>query len=138
MTEQTTRPSGLVGSLRSLLANGLSLFATRGELAALELADARDRAFRWLSLALTAAVLLLAALMTLSLWVAALFWEGPRALALGLLALAYAVTGAVIVAVVRRELAATPPLLANTRAELVKDRDALRGHLDRANNDEPG
>jgi len=137
MTAEAKRPTGLVGSLRSLLAHGLALFATRGELAALELADARDRALRWLSLALVAAVLLLAALMTLSLWVAALFWEGPRALALGLLALGYAIAGVVAVSIVRREVAATPPLLANTRAELVKDREALRGHLNQAD-DESG
>ena len=97
MTADTDRPAGLVGSLRRLLAHGLTLFATRGELAALELADARDRAVRWLALGLVAAVLLLAALMTLSLWVAAFFWDGPRALALGLLAAAYAVAGVVAV-----------------------------------------
>jgi uncharacterized membrane protein YqjE len=115
--------------LRALLAQGLTLFATRGELAALELADARDRALRWLALALAAAVLLLAALMTLSLWIAALFWDGPRALALGLLVLGYVIAGAVVVSVVRREVAAAPVLLALTRAELEKDRDALRGRL---------
>ena len=123
------RPVGLIGSLRALFAQGMTLLATRGELAALELADARDRAMRWLALGMVAAVLLLAALMTLSLWVAAVFWDGPRAWALGLLVLAYAAAGAVAVSVVRRELAATPPLLAQTRAELEKDRDALRGRL---------
>jgi uncharacterized membrane protein YqjE len=123
------RPSGLVGSLRALLAQGLTLFATRGELAVLELADARDRALRWLALMLAAAVLLLAALMTLSLWIAALFWDGPRALALGLLALGYVIAGVVAINVVRREVAAAPGLLAQTRAELEKDRAALRGRL---------
>lgn len=127
MTADTDRPAGLVGSLRRLVANALSLFLTRGELAALELAEARDRAVRWLVLVLVAAVLLLAALMTLSLWVAAYFWDGPRALALGLLAAAYAVAGVVAVAIVRRQVAAAPPLLSETRAELQKDRDSLRG-----------
>jgi uncharacterized membrane protein YqjE len=83
-------------------------------------------------LGLIAAVLLLAGLMTLSLWVAALFWDGPRALALGLLALVYAIAGVVAVGVVRREVTAAPALLAQTRAELEKDRDALRGRLHRA------
>jgi uncharacterized membrane protein YqjE len=132
MTAEAERPGGLLRSLRVLLAQGVALVATRGELAALELADARDQALRWLVLGLIAAVLLLAGLMTLSLWVAALFWDGPRALALGLLALVYAIAGVVAVGVVRREVTAAPALLAQTRAELEKDRDALRGRLHRA------
>ena len=125
----TDRPVGLIGSVRAMIAHGVTLFATRSELAALELADARDRAMRWLGLGMIAAVLLLAALMTFSLWVAAIFWDGPRGWALGLLALAYAIAGFVAVSVVRHEVAAAPPLLAQTRAELEKDRDALRGRL---------
>jgi len=107
----------------------LSLLLTRGELAVLELATARDRAVRWLVLGLVAAVLMLAALMTVSLWVAAIFWDGPRALALGLLAAAYAVAGVIAISVIRREVAAAPPILSETRAELENDRDALRGRL---------
>jgi uncharacterized membrane protein YqjE len=135
MTAEANRPRGLVGSLRTLLANALTLFLTRGELAALELAEARDRAVRWLVLGLIAAVLLLAALMTVSLWVAALFWEGPRALALGLLAAAYAIAGFFAISVVRREIEAAPPILSETRAELEKDRDTLRGRLHGAADD---
>jgi uncharacterized membrane protein YqjE len=129
MTAEADRPSGLVGSVRTLLAHALALLLTRGELAALELADARERAVRWLVLALIAAVLLLATLMTVSVWVAAVFWDGPRVLAVGLLAVAYAVAGAVAVSKLRREVAAAPPILSETRAELEKDRDALRGRL---------
>jgi uncharacterized membrane protein YqjE len=129
MTAEANQPSGLVGSVRTLLAHALALLLTRGELAALELADARDRAVRWLVLALIAAVLLLAALMTVSVWVAAIFWDGPRVLAVGLLAVAYAVAGTVAVSILRREVAAAPPILSDTRAELEKDRDTLRGRL---------
>lgn len=129
MTADAERPRGLVRSARVLLAHVVALFATRGELAALELADARDRMLRWLALGLVAAVLLLGALMTLSLWLAAVFWDGPRGWVLGLLALAYAVGGAVTFRIVRREVASAPALLAQTRAELEKDRDALHGRL---------
>jgi uncharacterized membrane protein YqjE len=129
MTAEGEGPRGLVGSVRTLLAHALALLLTRGELAALELADARDRAVRWLVLALIAAVLLLAALMTVSVWVAAIFWDGPRVLAVGLLAVAYAVAGAVAFSILRREVAAAPPILSETRAELERDRDALRGRL---------
>lgn len=127
MTSDTGRSAGLLGSLRALFAQAFSLLMTRGELAALELGEARDRAVRWLVLGLIGAVLLLAALVTVSLWVAALFWDGPRALALGLLALAYIVGGLVVIGIVRREAAHAPTLLAQTRAELQKDREALSG-----------
>ncbi len=129
MAAESDRPAGVVASFRSLLAHALSLLLTRGELAVLELATARDRAVRWLVLGLVAAVLMLAALMTVSLWVAAIFWDGPRALALGLLAAAYAVAGVIAISVIRREVAAAPPILSETRAELENDRDALRGRL---------
>ena len=127
MSDHTESPPGLIASMRAMLSNAISLLATRGELAALELEETRDRALRWAALGVVAAVLLLAALMTLSFWVAAVFWDGPRALALGVLTAAYALAAVVAARVVRREIAAAPPLLAQTRAELKKDRDVLRG-----------
>lgn len=129
MAAESDRPAGLVASLRSMLAHALTLLLTRGELAALELATARDRAVRWLVLGLVAAALMLAALLTVSIWVAAIFWDGPRALALGLLAAAYAAAGGIAISVLRNGVAAAPPILSETLAELEKDRDALRGPL---------
>ncbi len=130
MSDETESPPGLIASIRAMISNAISLLATRGELAALELGETRDRALRWAALGVVAAVLLLAALMTLSLWVAAVFWDGPRVLALGVLTVAYALAAFATVRVVRREIAAAPPLLAQTRAELQKDRDALCGRPD--------
>ena len=117
---------GLISSLRSLIAQALALLLTRGELAALELQETRDRWVRWAALGLVAAVLLLAALVTLSLWVAAVFWDGPRGVALGVLAVGYGALGVALGYLVRREVASSPSLLAQTRAELEKDREALR------------
>jgi len=116
----------LISSARALIAQTLALLLTRGELAALELQETRDRCVRWAALGLIAAVLLLAALVTLSLWVAAVFWDGPRGVALGLLAVGYGAVGVALGYVVRRESASSPPLLAQTRIELEKDREALR------------
>ena len=116
---------GWFATLRELPAQLVAMLATRGEIAALELSDARDRLMRSLAFGAVAAVLLLAALMTLSLLVAAIFWDGPRVLALGALTALYAVAGVWLVAAVRRDFAAAPPLLAQTLAELQKDRDAL-------------
>ncbi|KAF0099356.1 MAG: hypothetical protein FD187_2212 [bacterium] len=137
MTVDPQHPGGQGSSLRALLIQVLSLFATRGELAVLELADARDRVLRWLAFGMLAAILLLAALLTFSIWVAALFWEGPRGLALGLLALVYLLGGGILLGVIAREVAKAPVLLAQTRAELEKDHEALRAHLGGAD-DGPG
>ena len=130
MSDHTESPPGLIASMRAMLSNAISLLATRGELAALELEETRDRALRWAALGVVAAVLLLAALMTLSFWVAAVFWDGPRALALGILTAVYALAAVVTARVMRREIADAPPLLEQTRAELKKDRDVLRGRRD--------
>jgi len=126
VTDHPAEQPGLVASLRALLSQLLSLLATRGELAVAELGETRDRVLRWFLLCLVGAALLFAALVTLSLWVAALFWDGPRALALGLLTFGYVIAAIVAVRVVRREMATAPAFLAQTRAELAKDRELLR------------
>lgn len=119
-------PPGLIASVRALAADALALAVTRGQLAALELDEARARLLRWAALGLLAGVLLLAALTALTVWVAALTWDGPRGLALGLLTLVYAAGAAIAIVLVRGEVAGSPPLLELTRAELAKDRAALR------------
>jgi uncharacterized membrane protein YqjE len=134
MSDSGESSPGLLGSLRAFFAHVIELLATRGQLAAIELEETRDRALRWAVLGVVSAVLILAALMTLSLWVAALFWDGPRALALGVLTAGYAVAGFMTVRVIRREIATAPPLLAQTRAELKKDRETLRGRQEDSGN----
>lgn len=125
MNDQPAAPAGLVATLRALFSQVLNLLATRGELAVAELGESRDRMLRWVLLYVVVAVLLLAALVTFSLWIAALFWDGPRGLALGLLTFAYALVAIVLVRVVRHEMASAPTLFAQTRAELQKDRELL-------------
>jgi uncharacterized membrane protein YqjE len=70
-------------------------------------------------------VLLLAALLTISLLVAAVFWDSYRWQAIAVLALFYGVAGTWLIARVRREVNAAPPLLSATLAELARDRAAL-------------
>ena len=120
-------PHGILQSLRRLASTALALVITRGELAAVELAEARGQIARWTLAGLLGAVLLLAALVTISLLVAAVFWESYRWQAIGALALAYAFAGAWLVLKVMREVRAAPPLLSATLAELARDRAALAG-----------
>ncbi len=118
--------SGATGALREAAALGVAALVTRGELAALELAEARDRAARWLVLAVVGGVLLLAALMVSSLWIVAVFWEshGPQAIAV--VAIIYALAGGGLLWWLVARLRSAPPLLHSTIEELKRDADALR------------
>lgn len=118
-------PPGILRSLRRLASTALALVITRGELAAVELAEARGQIVRWAVAALLGAVLLLAALMSVSVLVAAVFWESYRWQAIGLLALVYGIAGTWLVLKVMREVRAAPPLLSATLAELARDREVL-------------
>ena len=124
--EAGTAPSAL-GLVREVAALVLAALATRGELASVELTEARDRAARWLVLALAAGVLLLAALLVGSLWVVSVFWDTHRSEAIALVAAVYALAGGGTMWWLVARLRAAPPLLQATIAELKQDCDALRG-----------
>jgi uncharacterized membrane protein YqjE len=124
--EAGAAPSAL-GLVREVVALALAALVTRGELASVELTEARDRAARWLVLALVAGVLLLAALLVGSLWVVSIFWETHRSEAIAVVAIAYALAGGGTMWWLLARLRAAPPLLQATIAELKQDCDALRG-----------
>lgn len=81
---------------------------------------------RWLALALTAAVFLLAALTAASLLVAAVFWDSYRWQAIALLAALYGLAGAAAAAWCVAEARAAPRLFDATLEALKRDCDALR------------
>jgi len=133
MTDKPQRPEGLFASLRTLAHDVLDLLATRSELAAIEVAETRDLLLRSVVLGVVAAVLALATLVAFTLWIAVLFWDGPRVLAVGLLTAAYAAGAVVAIVSIRRGITAAGPVLGQTRAVLRKDYEALRGpRVDRA------
>ena len=115
------------GLVRDAAALGVAALVTRGELAAIELTEARERAARWLVLALIAGVLLLAALLVGSLWVVSIFWDSHRSVAIAVVAVAYALAGGGLMWWLVARLRAAPPLLQSTLGELKRDVDALRG-----------
>lgn len=117
-----------VGLVREAVALGAAALVTRGELAALELTEARERAGRWLALALVAAVLLLAALVVGALFVVSIFWDTYRSEAIATVAVAYAAAGSALGAWLVARLRSAPPLLRATLAELKQDCAALRAH----------
>lgn len=117
---------GPVGAVRGAAALGFAALVTRGELAALELAEARDSAARWLVLALIGAMLLLAALLVGSLWIVSVLWESHGSQAIAVVAVIYALAGGGLLWWLLARLRASPPPLQATLDELKRDVDALR------------
>ncbi len=113
-------------ALADLAANGAALISTRLELLSLEAQEARDRLLGQLALLLAAALCLGLALLVATLAVALYFWPTEyRFLALGLLALAYAVAGAGLVVAVLRRLRHDPAPFAVTADVLRQDARSL-------------
>jgi uncharacterized membrane protein YqjE len=117
--------------VREAVALGAAALVTRGELAAVELAEARERAGHWLLLAIVGGVLLLAALLVAALWPVALFWESHRSAAIVGVAVVYALAGGGLLWWLAGRLRAAPPLLQATLSELKQDCEALRGTAQR-------
>lgn len=109
----------------------LAMARTRLELAAVELQEETQRLFGYLAWAMAAAVLALGALALAVLFVLVLFWDTHRLLAVGGMALLFALGCGFAVAKLRSGLASRPPLLAATLAELNKDVAFAKGeHID--------
>jgi len=105
----------------------LDLARTRLELAAIELQEGAHRLFGYLAWAMAAAVLALFALGLVVLFVLVLFWDTHRLAAVGGMAVLF-ILGTLFAAMkLRTGLAARPPMLPATLAELRKDAAALKG-----------
>ncbi|SFC66554.1 phage holin family protein [Massilia yuzhufengensis] len=121
----------ITAAVGRISANFLDLARTRLELATIELQEGTQRLVGYLAWALAAAVLALFALALVVLFVLVLFWDSHRLLAVGGLAAVFALGCAIAVMKLRAGLAARPPLLPATLAELRKDAAALKGeHAD--------
>jgi uncharacterized membrane protein YqjE len=125
-----------VSTLRRAVAAASSLLLARAEFAAAELSQAGVRALRWLLAVLLASALLMLALVALSATIVLALWERLGWYSLGLLTLIYAGVACLVVIRLLREIRASPPPLAQTFAELAKDREALFGR-GQVSGDEP-
>jgi len=112
---------------------------TRFELFSLEAAEARAFLFRRLGLALAAAACLFMALLVATLAIGLYFWPTEyRYLALGLLALAYAVAGGILAWRLCDGLAHGPAPFSALVEVLGEDAEALRSGPARVQAPEPG
>jgi len=115
------------GSVRRAIEAGCALFLARGEFAAAELAQARDAFLGWIAIALLIAVLLMLTLVGLSATIVALFWDRFGWYSMAAMTLIYASLAAWLMIRLARSFRHSPGPLAQTLAELSKDRDAVFG-----------
>ena len=117
----------ITAAVRRIGANVLDLARTRLELAAIELQESGRALLGYLAWGVAAAVLALFALGLVILFVLVLFWDTHRLAAVGGMAVLFILGTLFAVMRLRAGLAARPPMLPATLAELRKDAAALKG-----------
>lgn len=117
---------GLFAPLRAIAGAALALGSTRLDLALTELEEQRLHLAALLLWATVSLFLLGVGTVFAGLLIVLLLWNGPRELALGLLALGFLCAGGIAALAWRQQRHARPPLLGATRAELRQDAAALQ------------
>jgi uncharacterized membrane protein YqjE len=112
-----------VASVRRLAAAFAAALHTRVELLALELEEAKVRFTRLLLFGVAALFFLGLGGLTVTFFVIAAFWEGPRLVAIGVLVLVYFGLAAGALLWARREAARGSRLFSRSIAQLRKDRE---------------
>jgi hypothetical protein len=110
---------------RRVLGHAGRLLLLRADLAAEELALARRQWVGWLGLAVAALGLMLAALVAAGAWLTLALWDRLGAATPGLLALALGLAAALLLRALLQGAASAAPPLAQTRAALRDDYEAL-------------
>lgn len=118
---------GLLDALARFGGSVFGMLQNRLELASLELGEAGSRLVLTIIASFAALLLLGGAVAALSAWVAVAWWGTLGHAVLGWLALAYFAAGAGLLWWLRGRLRDSPPLLADTLAELRIDAALLRG-----------
>lgn len=119
--------SGLIASLRRMLATLIALVHTRLELVSIEIEEQVEYAAGVLLWSLTAIFFGSLTVLLLALTIVIACWDEHRLLAAGLVTAAFALTAVTAVLVVRTRLARRPRFLSATVGELKRDAAALEG-----------
>jgi uncharacterized membrane protein YqjE len=127
MAEESGHATGLLESLRNLGKTFLAVLQTRLEIFASEIDEQGALLARIAVLAAVAALCLGLAVILVVLFVAVLFWDTNRLLAIGAMAGIFAAAGIIAGLMLRSVIARRPKLLAATLAELRKDKSKLEG-----------
>ena len=124
---RSDEPAGLLDALARFGGSVFGMLQNRLELASLELGEAGSRLVLTVIASFAALLLLGGAVAALSAWLAVALWSTLGHAVLGWLALAYFAAGAGLLWWLRGRLRNSPPLLADTLAELRVDAALLRG-----------
>jgi uncharacterized membrane protein YqjE len=127
MAEESGHATGLLESLRNLGKTFLAVLQTRLEIFASEIDEQGALLARIAVLAAVAALCLGLAVILVVLFVAVLFWDTNRLLAIGAMAAVFLAGGITAVLVLVATIRRPPRLLAATLAELRKDKSKLEG-----------
>lgn len=119
------RETGLLVSLRQLLATSARVMHTRVEILSTELEEEGVRVGELLLYGLMTMFFLGLGLLMVTLFVILVFWDTHRLVVLACFAVFYLAIGAGIALVVRHKLRTRPRMFAATLSELGKDRDRL-------------
>ncbi len=126
---------GFVDTARSLGASALELLRIRLELISVEWQEQRERGKEVLVLAVAGGLLLALALLVLTFFVIALFWDTYRLTAIATVALVYACAGAWALHKVQVMLRNRPKPFEATLQEFASDLKLLRHRQGEADND---
>lgn len=124
-SSEASAAQGLKGSVQALMATVLAIFQTRLALLATELEEEKQRLLATMAWGAVAILLGSFALMFVALFVAVLFWDSHRLLAIGTMATLFAAMAGWAGWRVRQLTVASTQPLAATLAELEADRQAL-------------
>ena len=127
MAEESGHATGLLESQRNLGKTFLAVLQTRLEIFASEIDEQGALLAKIAVLAAVAALCLGLAVILAVLFVAVLFWDTNRLLAIGAMAGIFAAAGIIAGLMLRSAIARRPRLLAATLAELRKDSGKLEG-----------
>lgn len=125
-------------ALRRATRHAGHLLLLRADLAAEEVALARRQWIGWLAMAVAAFALMLAALLAAGAWLTLLLWDRLGAITPGILALLLGLAAVVLGRGLLQSAAAASSPLAQTRAALREDYEALASALSRQDGGGPG
>ena len=120
--------SGLLGSIKRLLATLSEVVATRLELLSNEWQEERLRLLQMLLFALFAVFSLCMAVLLLVFFLVVLFWDEHRLSVLAVLSAGFFITGGVLILMLQSKLRNGSKLFSASLAALQKDREALGEH----------
>jgi len=123
---ETRASTGVLASLRSLVANVLALTHTRLQLLASDLEEQRLRALEMIVLGAIAFFCGTLGVVLVSAWIVVAFWDNYRLVTLGVLAAAYFVVCVVVLMRLKAKMLSRPQLFAASLAELQRDEELLR------------